>query len=92
MKEKNSVYRVLMGLSLPGEIPPGWPLVEILGNKRVLIENLEGVCCYDPCKVTVKVRMGYISVSGIDLQLRQMAHNQLTITGIIHSVSLPEWR
>ena len=81
-----------MDLALPGEVPPGWPLVEILGNKQVLIENMEGVSCYDACNIMVKVHMGFISVSGSDLELRQVSNNQLVITGTIQAVSLPEWR
>lgn len=88
MKEKDSVYRLLMGLSLPGEIPPGWPLIEILGNKRILIENLEGVSSYDHCAVTVKVRFGAVCVTGDQLELRQMNKSQLVITGTIYSVAL----
>jgi len=88
MKEKDGVYRLLMGLSLPGEIPPGWPLIEILGNQRILIENLDGVSCYDRCTVTVKVRFGAVCVTGDQLELRQMTKSQLVITGKIYGVSL----
>lgn len=91
MKGKDSIYRVLMGLSLPGEIPPGWPLIELLGNKRLLVENSEGVCCYDYCKIVIKFRSGFITVDGDQLELRQMTQSQLVITGNIYSVSFADW-
>lgn len=92
MKNGNGFDRLLLGVKLPGEIPPGWPLIEIVGNKRILIENQLGVCGYDRCNIVVKVRQGKISISGENLELCQMTKEQLVITGVIFSVSLEDWR
>ena len=92
MKQRKGFDRLFEGMDLPGEIPPGWPLVEIIGNRRVLIENQNGVCCYDTCNIKVKVRHGIISVTGEGLELRQMTKNQVVITGTIYDVSLKDWR
>lgn len=90
--DRKGVDRMLLKLELPGEIPPGWPLIEILGNRRVLIENQTGVCSYDRCNITVRVRQGLIVISGENLELREMTKNQLVITGLIFGVSLTDWR
>ena len=92
MKGQSSFDRFFDRVDLLGEIPPGWPLVEILGNQRVLIENQNGVCCYDPCNIKIKVRRGLISVTGEKLELRQMTRNQVVITGTIYDVALTDWR
>ena len=92
MKRGFGMERVFMGMELPGEIPPGMSLVEIVGNSRVLIENQVGVCRYDRSNITVKVRQGLVCVSGENLELRMMSKNQLVITGVVFSVSLSEWR
>lgn len=86
------IDRILLELDLPSEVPPGWPLVELFGNRRVLIENQNGVCCYDQRKITVKVRQGLIVISGEELELREVTKNQLVVTGIIFGVSLEDWR
>ena len=92
MKRREHIDRILMGLDLPGEIPPGWPLIEIMDNQRILIENQTGVCSYDPCCIKVKTKRGMIVVSGDGLELRQMSREQLVITGTIHGVCLTDWR
>ena len=91
MKREN-VDRLFMRADLPGEIPPGWSLIEILDNRRVLIENQSGVNSYDPSNIQVKVKQGTISVVGENLEIRQISRVQLVITGTIHGVSLLEWR
>lgn len=92
MKSNNSIDRMLIGMRLPGEIPPGLPLVEIVGNGRVLIENQLGVCSYSSCNITVKVCKGFVQISGEGLELQQMTKRQLVITGVIFGVALTDWR
>ena len=53
MKDKYSFDRMLMHLDLSGEAPPGVPIIEIIGNSRILIENQVGICNY--CKSSVVV-------------------------------------
>jgi len=92
VKRDSGIDRALMGMELPGEVPPGLSLIEIIGNSRVLIENHIGVCSYNRCSITVKVRQGVVSVTGEDLELRNMTKNRLVITGRIFSISLTDWR
>ena len=67
---------------------PGLPLVEIAGQRRVLIENHRGVSCYGAEQIRVRVKYGEISVSGTGLELARMTGQQLVITGNIHCVHL----
>jgi sporulation protein YqfC len=67
---------------------PGMPLVEIAGEKRVLIENHKGVTAYDSDKICVRVKFGQICVCGEGLSLAQMSGSCLIICGRIESVTL----
>ena len=76
---------------LPDEAIPGLPLVEIIDNRRVLIENHHGVNEYGESLIRVKVKSGTICVSGCKLELSRMTKGQLIISGIIECVKL-NWR
>ncbi len=73
---------------LQGEAFPGQPLVEVYGDRRVLIEHHGGVTEYGREKIQVKVRYGALCICGGCLELARMTAEQLVITGRIDSVTL----
>ena len=73
---------------LPDEPIPGRPLVEIIENRRVLIENHQGVNEYGASLIQVKVKFGTICVAGCKLELARITKEQLIINGIIECVTL----
>lgn len=80
--------RFRRGLSLDTEPMPGIPLVEMFGDKRVLIENHCGVSAYSDQEICIKVKHGCIHVCGSNLNLAQMSRERLVICGKIVSVQL----
>lgn len=73
---------------LPGEAGIGQPLVELAGDRRVLIEHHQGVIQYGKEQICVKVRYGTVLVTGCGLELARMTKEQLVICGRIDSVTL----
>lgn len=72
-----------------GNLPmPVLPLIEIYGQRRILIENHFGVVCYGCHEVQIKVRFGVVRVCGDGLHLNKMSKDQLIITGTIDRVDL----
>lgn len=67
---------------------PGVPIVEIAGDKRVLIENHFGVREYSRQRIGVKVKYGLVLVCGSNLELSRMTREQLVIRGCIEGVTL----
>lgn len=80
--------RLAWATDLPDEPIPGRPLVEIIDNCRVLIENHSGVNEYGPSLIRIKVKFGSICVCGSKLELARMTKGQLIISGSIESVQL----
>lgn len=80
--------RLAMSADLPDEPFPGRALVEIIDNRRVLIENHRGVSEYSTTLVRVKVKFGSVCVCGSKLELTRMSKGQLVISGIIEAVRL----
>ena len=66
----------------------GLPLVELAGDRRVLIENHRGVTEYGSERICVKVKYGSVCICGCEMEVAKMTKEQLVITGRIGSVAL----
>lgn len=87
MKYENHFWeRISSEADLPDEVFPGQSLVEVVGDRRVLIENHRGVKEYGTEKICVKVKHGTILICGSNLTLRCMTRSQLVISGCIQSI------
>lgn len=64
------------------------PIVELVGQRRLLIENHHGVLSYAPNEIKIKVSYGCVIVDGKDLQLMEMSRVKLAICGRIDSLEL----
>lgn len=82
------MQRTNNAMMLSGDLFPGLPLLEIYGNRRVLIENHCGVSGYSCCEIIVQTKQGIYSILGEHLEISSMTKHQLIITGIIESVML----
>ena len=87
-KNRNIMERVAAAVDLQDEPFPGLPLVEIAGDRRVLIENHRGVLEYGAQIIRVKVKYGHICICGNALELARMNRGQLVISGRVDSVQL----
>ncbi len=87
-RERDLLRRLTEGADLPGEPLPGVPLVELAGDRRVLIENHGGVTEYGTQTIRVRVRYGEVCVCGADLELARMTKEQLVVCGRIDGVTL----
>ena len=64
------------------------PLVEIIGKRRVLIENHSGITEMSNDRITASNDGGNIVITGKDLQLVMMSVDQIVVAGKIESVLL----
>lgn len=88
MVQKHLLEALAQSMDLSTEPIPGKPLVEIVGDQSVLIENHCGVLAYCTNQVVVKTKQGCICVHGCDLILKRMSKEQLRICGKISNVQL----
>ncbi len=89
MKNKGSFLdKMAYAMDLPGEPLPGQSLVELVGQRRVLIENHRGVVQYGDTEICVRVTYGCIRVCGKELRLMRMNKQQLIISGLVDSIIL----
>lgn len=83
---KHILDRMAVAADLSSEPVPKLPLVEIAGERRVLIENHFGVTGYGSQEICVKVRFGHIIICGKGLELVRMTKEQLVVMGTIDGV------
>ena len=74
--------------SLPGESLPGQVLVEIMGDRRVLIENHRGIREFSRERIGINVKYGVLLVCGSCLEVRCMTREVLVICGTIDGITL----
>ena len=80
--------KLMAAADLPGESIPGVPLIEIAGDKRILIEHHNGVIQYGSQNIRLKVKYGQVCICGESLKLSQITKGQLVISGQIDSVHI----
>lgn len=88
MVKNGFVEKVIHGFHLDSEPLPRQPLLEIFGDRRILIENHCGICEYGNERITVRVRRGRICINGKQLSLAFISRERLIITGCIEAVVL----
>ena len=66
------------------------PLIEIVSNNRVLIENHHGVFSYTKNEITIRVSSGVAIIYGEELTLIHLTKGRMIIAGTIKSIQLNE--
>jgi len=89
MKQRKYVMEhIVQAADLAGEPILKQPLLEIVGERRVLIENHFGIIQYSDQEICVKVTYGHISILGSKLEIARMTKEQLVVTGNIECARL----
>lgn len=91
-KGRNFWEQMVEHAALEPESVPGQPIIEIAGDRRVLIENHRGVAAYGRERILVNVKYGTVCICGCNLELVHMTKEQLVITGRIDSMALQRRR
>ena len=87
-RRENIADRIYRAADIPSEPLLQLPLVEIVGQKRMLVENHQGVVQYSTTLIGIKVSFGRLCVCEQGLKLLQMSKERLVITGCIDSIQL----
>ncbi len=87
-QDRRMMHRLKGMLELSSQPMPGIPVVELCGDKRLLIENHHGVVGYGSEQIRIAVKFGNLSVNGSGLKICFMSKQQLVVSGIIESLQL----
>ncbi len=79
-------WKKMRELFLVEDLNPHLPYVELVGDRRVLIENHQGILEYSDTVMRVAVGGMELCISGENMDLRVLTLHELTIAGTIRSL------
>lgn len=88
MERRRHFLDYLTDSTMDEEALPLLPIVELAGDRRVLIENHGGISQYSCEKITVMVKFGAVHICGSKLTVEHMTRTRLVILGRIDAISL----
>ena len=87
-KDKSFLQQLLDQSDLAEENIPGKPIVELLGDCRILVENHRGIAELGTDLIEIKGGKAALRIRGEGLALKAMNRTELLITGRLFSVEL----
>lgn len=78
--------KVSDAFELPKEIMLDLPKISVIGNIHILVENHRGIIEYNPERIRINSSIGVIRVDGADMNLRNIASDDIIITGHIGKI------
>ena len=87
MKSHLSIKQKIARISeMPEDMVMGIPLLTVLGNMEISIENYGGIIEYTDCLIRIRTKMGKIIISGKKLQVNYYTNDEMKIQGRISSI------
>lgn len=88
MRRRGVAEKLAQIFDLPADAVAGLPLIELVGDKQLRVENHRGILAYDPREIHIGGGKVAIRVKGVELELKVMNGAELLITGQIFGVEL----
>lgn len=71
---------------MPKDVVLGVPIVTIVGEFEINIENYRGIIEYTDVLIRIKVKNGQIKITGKRLQIEYYTNDDMMITGRIEKI------
>lgn len=84
--------RIAGTLEMPKDVVLDLPRVTVLGDLQVTVENYRGVIRYSPDQVVVGMSKGRIHIAGEDLVIGVIHEEEITVTGLLDSITFQRLR
>lgn len=83
---QNIKKKLVNTLELPKEIIFNLPLITMVGNEEINIENYKGVIEYSPEKIRINTECGVLKINGEKLSFKQITAENIIVTGVIQTL------
>ncbi len=83
---QNIKKKLVNTLELPKEIIFNLPLITMVGNEEINIENYKGVIEYSPEKIRINTACGVLKINGEKLSFKQITAENIIVTGVIQTL------
>ncbi len=85
-KVKNLREKVSTKLDIPKDIALNIPVIKMIGDSEILIENHKGILEYKLSILRIKSDLGEISLEGRNIEIKDISDEIIFITGKIDSL------
>lgn len=86
-RKKKFQQQVANFLDIPRDLMMDLPKVVIVGDVQAFIENHRGILVYTSELIRVNTTLGELEVTGLDLTLKNILPDEITVEGRIKSVA-----
>lgn len=87
-EEGSFLRRAAERFSVPPELKPGLPVLEVTGAEEVRMSGHRGILSYEEEEISVSGGQLLVRIRGKRLRLRGMSGSELYISGRIESITL----
>ena len=89
MKVNKSIQnKTLSHSEIPIDVLLGIPIINIIGDQELEIENHKGIIVYTDTLIKIKTKIGQLKIVGNRLQINNYSNDDIKISGSIHSVNI----
>lgn len=86
-KYKDSIRKLVEGENVPGDPLLGAPVIELQGNRILLIERHGGITEYSDNMIRTEAKDMTIEVIGTDLVITAMSKTHIRVNGEVEKIS-----
>lgn len=81
--------RMADAVNMPKDVVLGIPIITLLGQVELHIENYGGLLEYTDVLIRIRTKSGQIKVTGQQMQIDFFTNDEMKVTGHIQSIEYP---
>ena len=90
MDKKDLKARIADASGVPKDVVLGVPIVTVIGQNEVCVENYRGILEYTDKLIRIQTKLGKIHVLGRGLQIQYYNNDEMKITGHVMTIEYYE--
>lgn len=71
---------------IPSDVVLGVPILKLIGQTELLIENHRGIIEYTDCNIRIQTKLNQIEIVGTNLKILYYTNEEIRIDGIIKEI------
>jgi len=90
MEKKTLKTRITDASGMPKDVILGVPLVTVIGQNELCIENYRGILEYTEKFIRIQTKLGKIHITGKELQIEYYTNDEMKIIGQVERIEFLE--
>lgn len=86
-KRPLAIEHIIENLEIPKETILNIPIISLIGNKDLVIENFNNILEYGEKVIRLNTKSGVLAIQGEKLEAKSMTNESIKIKGYIESIS-----